>query len=471
MDIKELYITDLNSDGEFWSKDKIDKLNDMFAQLKSGLHTGAEGSVGAGGAPGSDGLVGSQGTTGSAGSVGVIGNSGESIWSKTTSSAGLETLSLNSIDKGILLGATSSLVGSTCDTLTAIGTTAPVQGGVKPSALRIHAINDTGGSLRKHIRLKAYEYSTTTDSQGTIDFNPSNETTTFAADRIGIYSTNISINDGATVVAAFTDGGIVIKSDLTFKTSPATTQYFEGDVSLTGVAALYLANNPGLTVTGKHLTINTGLSEGNVEFTSIATSFTSFPRGAMLQVNQQTLNQYFNVKYQKTSSLDFLTGLGYEVYFGRGEGPWTGWYLVNGSTWQSPSGEVTTTVRIGQTDADGLQASLLMKRLNTQNTSVTDSNTYMIPSTLDENIYLPGGGVYSVSINSSTGSLGVSVGGSINSSTNIGGSEIFLADYYGSNDHVSLYLSSQSYAVYIGQPHWVWYTETPPGPGGLQVSL
>jgi len=241
MNIRELYITDVNNEGDFWSEDKILKLNDMFTQLGSGLQPGADGSMGPGGGPGLDGATGVQGGTGGTGPLGPIGTSGQSLWTRTIDGSGLETLSLASNSAGVILGGTSALSGATCDGGTVISTAIPAQGGNDPSALRLHAINDTGGTLRKHIRLKSRTFSATppADKTAKIHLDPATEIVYFDSDKIDVFATNILIYDGSSVVSVFTDAGIVITSDLVFAAS--TIQTFKGDVILS--SGLY-TNHP-----------------------------------------------------------------------------------------------------------------------------------------------------------------------------------------------------------------------------------
>ena len=442
MNIKELYITDINKDGRFWSKDKIDKLNDMFTSLSAGMPKGSVGEGGAGGAPGNDGAVGATGLVGATGPGGLTGNDGSSIWTRTTNASGLETISLATQYSGVILGAASVLVGATCDTLTTISTTTPVKAGNLPSALRIHAINDTGSAPRKHIRLKSKTFSAASpaDTKAVIDFK--SDVVLFDSNSAALYATNILMYDGnstsSTGVAAFTDAGIVIQSTLTF--SSGTTQTFEGDVTLSGVAAKWFVDNPGTTLTGKHLVVKNGLAEGNVEFKSIGTEFTSFPKGSILQVNDDAFKEHFSVMYSQSAALTTVSGQGKEVAFGRGTGPWAGWYAMNGQTWRSPIGAPFTGIE-------------KMKRMNASNNSIL--GTWVIPSTPDNKIHLMGGGQYNFRQSGNTLRFA-----SISSQYHQyygWGLQAALGDTWGNWTHPSLHLSNQSYVCYLGYTDWVWY--------------
>jgi hypothetical protein len=441
MDIKELYITDLQPDGNFWSTDKIKKLNDMFSSLASGMNKGIDGPSGVGGSPGIDGVTGSIGITGATGANGISGSQGSGIWTRTTSTSGRETLSLKSNTSGIVLGATSTLIGSTCDFLTNIGTTIPVQSGHQLSALRLHAINDTGSTLRKHIKLKSKTYSATSpaDTSATLEFNPTTQTTLFyTTNYIAMYASNILIYDGTSAVAAFTDSGIVIASDLTF--APSTIQIAKNNTTLPGVAALWHAANAGGTLAGSHLSIKTGLSQGNVEFKKITNSFTSFPKGSIVQVNDDTFKQYFNVQFNQVPSFTSYSSHGKEVYIGRGEGPWAGWYSMNGRAWRFPIGTPNTGAKT-------------LKRMNSANHSIL--GLIDIPSTFDDKISFIGGGNYGFNI-PAPGVMSMGFGSGFNSP---GGDTIYPGDF-GSFEENTI-KSTAAYICYLGVTDWVWYTEPP----------
>jgi len=441
MDIKELYITDLQPDGIFWSTDKIKKLNDMFASLASGMNKGISGPDGAGGAPGNDGIGGSTGVTGATGLGGITGSQGSGIWTRSASTAGQETLSLKSNNSGIVLGATSTLIGATCDFLTNIGTTIPVQSGHKPSALRLHAINDTGSTLRSHIKLKSKTYSANSpaDTAATIALNPSTERVEFIClSKIGVYASNILIYDGANAVAAFTDSGIVVSSDLTFAAS--TIQFARNNTTLSGVAATWHAANVGQTLTGSHLSINTGVSQGNVEFKKISSSFKSFPKGSIIQVNDDTFKKHFNTHFSQLNSLTSVNNYGKEVHIGRGEGPWAGWYSMNGMNWRSAIGAPFT----GATK---------LKRMNSANHSIL--GLHDIPGNFDEIVSFIGSGKYSFNV--SSGSISMNFDGSYSAN---GGDGIYPGDFNAWSETSSV-IPTNAYVCYLEVTDFVWYTDPP----------
>ena len=78
MNIKEFYITDLNSESgdDFWSADKIAKLNENFKSLEYGLvqgQSGYDGPFGVSGGVGVSGIDGNTGPTGATRPTGLRG--------------------------------------------------------------------------------------------------------------------------------------------------------------------------------------------------------------------------------------------------------------------------------------------------------------------------------------------------------------------------------------------------------------
>ena len=85
MDIKEFYISDKDGgyNSDFWSKDKITKLNANFISLANGgLGEGQIGIQGGIGVSGDDGAGGNTGQTGQAGPDGVVGPDGLNLWER-----------------------------------------------------------------------------------------------------------------------------------------------------------------------------------------------------------------------------------------------------------------------------------------------------------------------------------------------------------------------------------------------------
>ena len=79
--IKELFKSDLDpNSNEWWSKDKIDKINFNFRLMKNGGPLGPDGIEGPNGEDGDKGEMGSQGTEGLIGPQGTIGPESSGTW-------------------------------------------------------------------------------------------------------------------------------------------------------------------------------------------------------------------------------------------------------------------------------------------------------------------------------------------------------------------------------------------------------
>jgi hypothetical protein len=431
MDIKELYLSDINNDGEFWSQDKIDKLNIMFAQLAQGLPEGFQGSPGASGNPGQDGVGGQVGPGGTGGIVGNIGNQGQSLWKRET---------INNIDSiytgvgttSLIIGGTSTLnTSSTCDDGTVVTNTVPITGGANPSTLRIHAIGPCSTTAqRNHIKLK----DDPNEAIINLAISGLDSHSIFTADKINLSTTNILFYDGSTAISAFTDDGITIHSDLAFDGGQAQT--FSQNLILTTIANILI--DAGGTVTNTFVTCNTGLAEGNVEFTDISSSFTNFPVGSIVQINDDDYDKYFHTYHPATLSWVPATSEGYEMKTGRGEtgDKYEGWYLCQPMKWRN---------KLGTTPS----FSLTLPSLNTVNSSIFGD---LMPSTIDNTINLIGGADIEFTVD---GNGDMTMLETFNAQT---------VKYIGDDDpwvwyHRQTGIARQIYICYLGQDNLVWYTD------------
>ena len=154
MDIKEFYITDKDagSDG-FWSEDKINKLNENFNRLSAGLTQGQPGYAGGLGISGADGVTGDTGADGADGDTGAAGINGLNIWERVAYS--FKSKVKQRLDNScIIVG-----LGNTSNSIVQTSTFVEGGGTIKPSALRVHALNKHNtGTQRNHIHLKSGDY-------------------------------------------------------------------------------------------------------------------------------------------------------------------------------------------------------------------------------------------------------------------------------------------------------------------------
>ena len=209
MDIKEFYITDKDAGSDdFWSEDKINKLNENFNRLLGGLIPGPDGGVGPIGGVGAAGPAGAAGPTGPTGAKGADGVEGLNVWERVVAAEDATDIEIKQrLTKScVILGFGSGTSAITQPSGTFIE---GVSGQPKLSTLRIHAIpsTTTPGSRRNHIEL--YNDSGAATATSSINFSSSStKELEIKAENITIGSSNININ-GQMVL---TDTGIVLDS-------------------------------------------------------------------------------------------------------------------------------------------------------------------------------------------------------------------------------------------------------------------
>ena len=201
MDIKEFYISDKDGGSDnFWSADKINKLNENFNVLSSGLGDGPpgiQGAIGISGGPGNDGAV---GNTGPIGATGPVGPAGLNLWERIENNNTTQLKQRSDVDSCVILG-----FGANSGSIIQTGTFVESAGAIKPASLRVHAVDRHGTSTqRDHIKLESSDagagYLLFTDDGTTQDFRI--KTTT----DVKIKASNLNIGG----VMYLTDNGSVI---------------------------------------------------------------------------------------------------------------------------------------------------------------------------------------------------------------------------------------------------------------------
>ena len=245
MDIKEFYITDLNAgSSEFWSEDKITKLNENFNRLRDGLIQGPGGDVGPIGNVGPTGAAGPTGPVGAAGAVGVEGVGGLNIWERTVNT--LKTNVKPRLNTScVILGFDSNTTVITQPTGTGVATF--VDAG--KSSLRIHAVDKHGTTTqRNHIELNSNSTDAAAESSYiNLDVGSTYTTAKISSKKISISASNITIGDTYPILA-LTDTAIVINAGtgtLAFGdigTAGSGDVEITGDVTLNHLSTTYLAS-------------------------------------------------------------------------------------------------------------------------------------------------------------------------------------------------------------------------------------
>ena len=290
MDIKEFYITDKDAGSDdFWSEDKINKLNENFNRLLGGLIPGPDGGVGPIGGEGPAGPAGPAGPTGTTGAKGVDGVEGLNVWERVVAAEDATDIEIKQrLTKScVILGFGSGTSAITQPSGTFIE---GASGQPKLSTLRIHAIpsTTTPGSNRNHIEL--YNDSGAATATSSINFFSATKELEIKAENITVGSSNINIR-GQMVL---TDTGIVLDSGAgqTQFGSPTAACNVEvtGDVTASHLASVYesttlavawdVSANSTVTVvnpgggdwpTGGTITVTNATSSNTISYTGAPT--------------------------------------------------------------------------------------------------------------------------------------------------------------------------------------------------------
>lgn len=379
MKIKELYISDIDTDGtEEWSQEKIDKINYNFRLLANGVPPGPQGVQGVPGVDGNIGLTGNIGQQGVQGPDGPIGPDGYNIWLQNgeINNAADLNLTLKAFNGDIstsplyatphiLLGFDTSNnvpnnpwnVGNTSYDIntsydsnnlyisgnselgnpTASLTLDESNTDISPSILKINAAEGTDGNLRTSIKLIAITDDTVTPhiiTEALIGFKDIGGIDTFRieaplaihprinkfeieVDDVSIHKIHISDNNDSEIQSS------LINVENPMIISPSSTfSIFSNSLALYGstspIKVLKAVDNTGTT---KWEEIDDNDLIGY-----------KLPIGSITQVSSEIFNNdnYFENNYNDSTVYDN----GYiESTIGRGIGSFSGWYVCNGYKW------------------------------------------------------------------------------------------------------------------------------------------
>jgi hypothetical protein len=460
MNIKEFYITDLNGESgdEFWSADKIAKLNENFNSLKYGLMQGQPGYGGPIGVGGGVGTGGIDGNTGPTGDVGPDGSIGLNPWERVDGTSKTKLKQRGSIQPAcVILG---YALDSSSEIVQTGGTFVEgAVGGAKPSALRINAVDMVGTSTqRNHIELRVG----TTVGETYINFTDDGTTPTLKINEdteIKIQASNFNLNDALYL----TDNGIVIDSSQIFfgnLTNPIILGVYDdvcnvtitGDVTLSHLAATGITGNAIKTLYGytPGCTFG-GACAGNVDLYDLAGSFTGFPLGSIISISENEYMENFFNDYNSSlrwTGINAHGGQCHESEHGKGFGDYAGWYLCNGRDWQS--------YHINYSSPAFIRA---LPKLNTVNYDIDGTQ---VPSSLDYDYYsMSGVSLDFEQIQGNTLKVATPDGG--NNIHELGSGWCFQC-----TNHSPVSLNNKIFICWLGEDDLYWYSCPPmpldPGP-------
>ncbi len=355
--IKELFKSDLDpNSNEWWSKDKLDKINFNFKLMRNGGPSGPTGIEGVNGAEGEKGDQGPQGPDGPQGPQGMIGPESSGTW-KSAMLASDQKLIYPSVPFNgtivSILGA-SAHVDQNGDLLSPYykeTSTSPVnaQG---PGALNIiteaPASTDPGSpsvpliSDQKSITLmqdndlsrafdmglESYTNNNTNDSVF-LGIGP-HDNTVFNSNKFHIkFDSDNIFNFGSSEV--FTnilgvDSNIKWNLTVDASTNPSHTIEFKvGEIK-------YMNHSPSLNKILKSID-----TQGTVEWENVSSMFQVLPIGSIIRIPRNTFfsEDNFYLADPITSFNSLSTNNDVRTNFGAGkpDGGFAGWYLCNGEKW------------------------------------------------------------------------------------------------------------------------------------------
>ena len=354
--IKELFKSDLDpNSNEWWSKDKIDKINFNFNLLRNGGPIGPSGLEGPNGIEGDKGETGTEGNQGPIGNQGVIGPPSEGTWKLYVEPSGHKVI-YPSVPSGLsgitipVIGASAHIVSGTQNLISPFYgdvATAPINN-AGSGALNIITDSPTTESGLNHFSsLSSVHLMLDKDVEKSFNIGVFSEddgngatTPTFK-----IYPTT-QPNSNYTNTIKF--GGDVVFDFISNQGNINTI----GTDSIINYPFNVTASQPGetITFTVNKIKYNIGASlnnvlkstdtDGTVVWENVASLFSILPIGSIVRIPSTSFtSDNFYIEDSITSNNGPVDG-GNGVYdirtnFGSGKtsGMFAGWYICNGLKW------------------------------------------------------------------------------------------------------------------------------------------
>lgn len=314
--IKELYRTDLDPNStEWWSADKIDKLNYNFSLLSNGGMAGPAGYIGMDGDAGPAGAQGAQGYSGAQGAQGFQGPQGLSPWTEGRNDDYLTLFpNFQGINEyqPIRVG-----IGQLQSEQTPISYDGPLHVLHNHDSNISNLIINSPGSLNFHFRLSP-ESSSKKLEIGKLDPLPDNLTLQYDLGTMD-YILHNSVNNEDYLLEA-------TSNDVTFRS----------DTSKLGIN-----NSNTITANGLFKYVPNAIesrilvsldNDGNAIWRNKAEVFGTLPIGSIISITTDWFNDTnFHLEYTESQ----ISPNELKIIYGRGkeDTPFEGWYLCNGQTW------------------------------------------------------------------------------------------------------------------------------------------
>ena len=362
--IKEIFKSDLDpNSNEWWSQDKVDKINNNFRQLTSGGMVGPMGSQGSFGQSGYSGSLGDQGFKGSLGDKGSQGEIGKSTWvvaeGSLTSPLVSDSLHLFPNRQIPAEYATTSMKVGYPDTLYPT-LTSYIGGG---STLTLNSSNWQHGTPPNpedtRVNLKLTTYALNDDGTESNQLYNS-EHRLFRLDNINTYEegrirtgsngfiNRIKLNPFDTYIIQGQRNGVKT-DDISISVDSTTfNNQLLSQKDFTGDGDVYIKQGAQVDF----VLISTD-NQGNVKWVPKNQVLPSYQNGMIISIPRFVFN---NTNFDlQTSYQQSPSGEPIRFTYGRGleGGQYEGWYLCNGQKWNTQAGVNETLVpNMNQTSLD-----------------------------------------------------------------------------------------------------------------------
>lgn len=342
--VKELFITDLDPNSlDWWSADKVDKINLNFKQFVDGGQIGPQGAQGAYGIPGFSGSQGPQGPQGFIGAQGHQGEEGESAWifsyeEGVSRSAYIFPRVKSSIGEN---HAITMRIGEDGDLSNPTWYGEYLENSVYTNVLTINnrstgwnqitLSDDTNGIFK-------------TGSYKFIYSNGKHVTKIGDFDNSGSFELEYDLN-GSKVIKTLDYGSLLNTKD-SINFSQNLLSFGNKTVITESVSSINTTYNPNSSLSATEIEGNILIptnSSGDLIWAKKGGVFSTFPIGSIIQIEE---DEFFNSdNFFMNESVPHDDDL-LNVRYGRGkeDSQYSGWYLCNGETWTSPNGVITHSV-------------------------------------------------------------------------------------------------------------------------------
>ena len=347
INIKELFVTDLDPNSNFWwSRDKVDKINYNFDLLSNGGMPGPQGTIGVDGGFGPAGTQGNNGFKGTQGFQGPQGEESLNDWVLFPEVGGLPGYlyprknlpnDVQVVPVALRIGYINNPTDPDYDTgaealnsPAQIVKTQPTVNEPNWVNLRVEDNNNINGynfSLKSAGGNPRFEISPDIGGPSAANFKiiwiakttvfSTGSTAASMVDSIKITDSQITINTGNIIPPAFTlsndaivGSNNITKSENQFRFTPNATT----DKVLVATDAL-----------------------GNVEWKDVKEVFGTFPIGSIISIRP---SDFVTDNFWLDDAVSTTLGYPLNNIYGRGKlgTDYEGWYLCNGETWETPSG-------------------------------------------------------------------------------------------------------------------------------------